>query len=395
MKITDFMKKNVTHLTVLLFMVMACIGKTTAQDCNPPRDVKSTLHAPEWYHVNLSWDIPIVETGKSRGTPANEFIYATDASPRAFYKSTLDNPATDNHLANITASNGVSAMEYINGQIYYIDRNTFFGTTSYRVGEMDPNTGTSKQIVSHNAKYTTFPYVSSIAWNPMSDKVYVSSWGGATSSEYGSLNITDGSYTKLGLLGGTFTMAIDNMGTCYAVAIGNPGQFGTIDLKTGIFTKIADISFSVTYLQDISVDRATNELYWIAREDGNTDNRPLYKIDKATGKLELKGTLPYNQISAFAILNELGDTNPFKFNVYRNSEKITKEPIVPARYTDFVPGGGSYKYEIEAVYGSCASTKAEHTVVMEQDECEISIPVNPYPLKEGFESGELPNKCWR
>lgn len=397
------MKKQVTQLrfTCLFFTVMCFWGSIMSQECNPPGNIVSTKHSPKWYNVNLIWDIPNLGASNSQQSSqsgqdalANEFIYATAASPRSFYKSTLGNPASDTFLTDINASNGALSMIYANGRIYYVDSNKLFGTTTYRFYEMEVNTWTPKLIMSYNAKYGVLPYLSSITWNPMSDKFYVSSWGTTESSDYGLLDITDGSYTKLGLLDGTYALAIDNMGVCYGIAMGNPGKFGTIDLKTGVFTKIADIPFNVSYLQDISIDRATNELYWIARELDNTNNCPFYKINKNTGALDLIGTLPYNQISAFSVMNELGNTNPFKFNVYRDGVKLTPEPIIPAHFSDLVPGPGTYTYEIEAVYENCISPKVEHTVVMEQDECEIPIQINPYPFEEYFEEGTLSNKCW-
>jgi hypothetical protein len=105
---------------------------------------------------------------------------------------------------------------------------------------------------------------------------------------------------------GIFAIAIDNNGVCYGVNLVTSGssRFGTINLSNGNFSQISTFSEQLNYIQSLSIDRGTNELYHAARINGSSNPTPWRKINKTTGAITTLGTFPVGRIvELFCILN--------------------------------------------------------------------------------------------
>jgi hypothetical protein len=306
---------------VLLSVIFASWnGMAEDTDCNPPRNVRSNMHTPEWYNVNLSWDVPeIADTGTEQPSDA-PFIYGT--GDRLIYSTAMDDVETRTQIdavyngsskyTDVTAAQ-LRAMEYIDGKAYLLDYISL--TQVRRLGILDLQTGE----VSFYANSALPSNIMSMTWHPLSGEVFVSDFYGVL----GKLDINARTYSSTGTIeGGRPTaLAIDNYGICYGIQLGTVGAFGTVDLETGAFTKIADIPLYVNYIQDIAIDHSTNRLYWIARIDGSQGNNVLYEINKNNGELARIADLPAeNEITANSILSHMKE-KPLRFNVNRNRQK--------------------------------------------------------------------------
>lgn len=331
------------------------------------------------------------------------------------YTGLLGTPGTMTALPT-AYPNEIQCGEYINGILYITDYYNNNGTDVNRFGTVDPTTGVFTQIG------TTAPDAIGMAWNPVTNKTYVSIWESPTSGPLHELNLTDGTTTPIGNIGQNATIAIDNNGICYAVRIGD-ATFGTVDLTTGAFTQISTIPFQVAYVQNMSVDRTDNELYWSAREYQNTTNSTgLYKINKSTGELTLVGTFPSNfNCESFTILSDytanqdvpaapanltatpdaggafscvLNWTNPSltaggdalssltQIVITRDGTPIASinNPVAgdSESYTDATPTGGNHTYAVYAVNSDGDGLKASTSTFVGIDVAVVSIdqPVN-------------------
>jgi hypothetical protein len=182
-------------------------------------------------------------------------IYSTaSTSSPGVYETTLGAfSAAGTQLATISLS--YQAMEYVDGTIYVTTYNDLTDADTY--GSFDPETGVYTLIKSGGSVADAI----TMAWNPVDDNVYATQWGTSTSSPFGKIDVATGDWTALGNVPGLVYMAIDNDGVCYGINAGN-NTFGTINLANGSFTTIATYSENINYIQDLVVDRETNELYW-------------------------------------------------------------------------------------------------------------------------------------
>ena len=210
--------------------------------------------------------------------PNSDLYYGNNVTQ--WYKGTLSN-----YSGTLLGSAGrnMQASEYINGTLYAV---SYSGGNQF--GTVNQATGAFTIIKSGFANDAV-----SMCYNPTNGLTYCFAWGGGS---FGTVNLATGDYTHVanGPTGNSGTMfaAIDNDGVCYALRQGT-NDFGTINLATGAFTKIgANLPFQPGSVQEVTVDRETNELYWAVTSSGLTDN-PVYKINKTTAALTQVGSMPW------------------------------------------------------------------------------------------------------
>jgi len=136
--------------------------------------------------------------------------------------------------------------------------------------------------------------------------VYVTQWNGGA---FGTVDVATGNFTNIAQMPigteHTIFMAIDNDGVAYGIK-NTTSTFGTINLATAEFTPITTgLSFTPAQIQNLGVDRETNELYWIAHTN-TADNSTVYKINKTTGALTQVATIS-TRVESFAIITSPPD----------------------------------------------------------------------------------------
>lgn len=224
-------------------------------------------------------------------------LYATspDGTVRGVFKTTVGNPEnTDPALAFISVD--YQSMERVGDEVYVI---TYYeGFNSF--GKLNPETGTFTMIRENDAPDGF------MAWNPVTNEMYVTKWGNENSSPFGKIDLATGDFIFVGMVPGIFTIAIDNDGICYGASLGNSGnsKFGIINLLNGQFSQISTYTGALNYIQNLSIDRSTNELYHAARFNMSSNPVPWYKINKTTGNITNLGTFPTGRVvESFVILD--------------------------------------------------------------------------------------------
>ena len=298
---------------------------------------------------NLSKDAPANSTDnalvllKPVSKGENSSLYyvtqTTFVSEIGFYKTTVSTPTEGTRLGDLPTS--VQCMEYINGTIYGITYNST--TQANNLVSINPATG------AHTILKTNVVDGTGLAWNPKTNKVYVSTWD----AKFGEIDLTTGVYTHIATWSEMFTIAIDNDGICYAQAIPEEynAKFGTVNLTTGEFTQMTTRSGTVIAIQNMEIDRETNALYWSATT-AEMDFPTLYNVNKTTGALTLIGKFPRTVIS-FAIENS---TTRVSTNLIENLSIFPN----PAVNTVTVTGTDISKVEIYNALGQIVNVETTH-----------------------------------
>ncbi len=224
--------------------------------------------------------------------------YATEYSEKpneGIYKYDLFT-GTETKLGEVTTN--IQCMEYIDGTMYGI----IYDKYSYvnDLVTVDMSTGALTTI---QGGIPTDGI--GLAYNEVDGKTYVSTWD----KKFGSIDLATGDFTPIGSLPYIISIAIDNEGVCYAQSLKDLGDqlahFGTVDIADGSYTEIATYDDYVSFIQNMSIDRATDDLYWMQRIqiDFSTSEQTLLKMDKATGEyIEINSFDKY--IQSIAIVNE-------------------------------------------------------------------------------------------
>jgi len=233
-------------------------------------------------------------------------LYATDHLDNGFYATTVGQPSGAHHKIG-TISVSYQAMEMVNGILYVV---TYDETDGITFGVYNYKTGVFTQI----AKGGAVPDAISMAWNPLDNEVYVTQWSDDASGSFGKINLTTGAFTALGAVPGNFYITIDNDGVCYGVGekgSSNSSVFGTINLTNGNFTQIAT-GDPMNWIQDMSVDRSTNEIYHIHRGSVAGVPRPntFRKMNKTNGTYTFMGAFDKN-VESFVIFDSCTPVKTF------------------------------------------------------------------------------------
>jgi len=327
------MKKNIILLISIMLIVIAGIAQKTSSKSNCPPVTNLTAEYTDNCAAKLTWvapgkativpfapkvidrkdvkEKPILDARFFKGDPnaqiqtepitAENFLRGPNSQviykPRhemgtSFYKATLSSfPGS----AIGSSANAIQCMEYINNIVYAV--NYASGVTSF--GTINQSTGAWTTIKANCGIDAV-----SLCYNPTNGLTYFTQWNGGT---FGTIDLATGAISPIASfpMGGTETifMAIDNDGVAYGIR-NQTNTFGKINLATGEFTNITtNLSFKPTQIQNLGVDRETNELYWMAHSVDVTSNTPVYKIDKTNGVLTSVATLS-QRVEAFAILTD-------------------------------------------------------------------------------------------
>jgi hypothetical protein len=320
------MKKKLQTTICMAFVAVLCIGVSAQTERGAP-DEKVQYY---FFTNDDSY------TDSYRG-PTSDVIFTVKNSPYPAYKGTVANPFGSS-IGN--TGGAVQCLEYINGIIYGV---RWSGGNQF--GTINPTTGAFSVIKANFHVQGTDG--ASIAYNPVDGKTYVFPWTGEApeATRYGTVDLATGDFTTIadfGTTGPTYYAAIDEDGTCYAVR-NLSNEFGTINLATGNFTVKATLSgiTAINYIQDLSFDRETGELYWLGKADqGATDF--YWKINKTTGALTNLGSNPFDA-QGFCILNWFG--TPPDCDPASNLEvEYTTDCKAVLSWT--APGTAEYNYNI-------------------------------------------------
>ena len=339
--------------------------------------------------------------------------YAVFGAQGMVFKGTVANPADQTTGVIGMTYCRVLATEYVDGLIYAVAR-TFPNEDANKFGTIDMTDGSWINIKDNFGSDGV-----SLCYNPVDGKVYVAPYTGSNSKSgvFGTVNLATGEVTTITTfpLDGnhTYFMAIDNDGIAYAVP-NLSNQFGTIDLATGAFTQTATLPFTVADgFQNMSVDRETNEIYWLARTDsGNA----YYKVDK-NGTTTFILT-PTTVVDSFCIITDYVNDNtpvaPTDFTVSPSCSALTahlawtnpaltvggnpltgidkivveRDGIVVKEFDNPAPGGamsftdntitdmGMYAYSVYAVTSEGMGVKANASVIV-GNMCSIKFILKP------------------
>jgi hypothetical protein len=356
----------------------------------------------EMQRQSISQPNAVIPTGNviDFGKGPNSDVYYGQGTPSTFYKATVSN------IIGVpigTANRHVQASEYVDGVLYGVtyDPQNRFGTVNLTNGQFT-------QVVANLGNDAM-----SMCYNPTNGLTYVFAWGGA----FGTVNLATGAYTNLGSVGSNnFYAAIDNDGICYGIPLspGSNAPFGTINLATGVFTQKGTIPFNTNYIQEMSIDRETNKLYWLATEyiSEFSSNNYYYEVNKETGALTLLGTPSFSgNAQVFAIATtpvvEICDPisnlvltpsdnsvmlswtaapgTPTGYRISYNGDVLTTVTGTAHLHTD-VPDG-LHVYSVAAIYSSgCTPFDVTETVIV-GDLCmfrfEMDVDPGTHPEEPG------------
>ena len=330
---------------------MAACGNTG--DCNPPTDL-----IVEWgtdcEYVDLTWTEP--ETKKAVVTYATEPFVANNANdrsnaatsaitraPEGTTISTFESPVTylapntvaymidcypGNNIATkvplnapgstTTMGSGLPLLpgggDWINSEWYCI---TPQSTAIYKV-----NHTTGAYTVSANHTIGGGLQAIGMAHNPIDQTTYVSaSSNDGTICKFYKVNVATGATTDAftANLSGQYLSAftITNEGRFIILDLGND-NICEINPTNGAITTLFPCGFNANYIQDMTIDRETNTVYWAAY-DGGIGQARLYVFNLTNNTLQNLGTLP-GEMVAFAIPTE---SNP---NLAKAPTNVTLTP---------------------------------------------------------------------
>ncbi|MDR2083530.1 MAG: T9SS type A sorting domain-containing protein [Bacteroidales bacterium] len=263
------------------------------------------------------------------------FTYSGSNVP-TLYETTLGNVATATAITTYSSVE-IQAMEFVDDVIYAVDYNTLSEVRRY--GTIDPSTGEFTVIK------TGVQDIISMAYNPADELMYVTTWGNTTSSPYGKIDLITGNFTSLGNVPGICYLTIDNSGDGYLVKVVASGtsEFGSFDVVVGTYSLIGTLGASVNYIQDISIDRETDEIYWGKRQTNNPVNVPLIHLDKSTGAQTTYGIFNSRFVESFTIVGEAGGDDEPCEKITNLNANVTGSSVA---LTWTAPAGSPTGYEI-------------------------------------------------
>jgi hypothetical protein len=348
---------------------------------------------------------PIVNFMYNGKGPNSDVYYGYGTPNTIMYKATVSSfPGTS------LGSSGrkLQASEYIDGVLYAgtYDASTggnTFGTISMTNGAFS----VIKTAFGNDAM--------SMCFNPTNGLTYVFAWGGS----FGTVDLATGNYSNIGSVGEyNFYAAIDNNGICYAIPLSTQSNapFGTINLATGAYTQTGLIPFNTNWIQEMSVDRETNELYWLASEflTTTTWNNYYYKVNKQNGALTSLANVNFSdRPSVFSIVSELVFEpcdpisnlvcNPVGNTVYLSWDAAPGDPIgyritfngnvlttvTENFYTHVGVPDKLQTYSVAAIYlDDCTPFDVTQTVIV-GDWCMMRFEMDVYPGTHPDEPGVI------
>ena len=137
--------------------------------------------------------------------------------------------------------------------------------------------------------------VFAMAYNYANDTMYAIT--GTDTRYIATVDLATGVATNVaaitGMANSPMTLAIDGEGNAYALDLNSAGAtLYSVNLETGAATAIGATGVGLNYVQSMTFDIETNQLFWAQILDGSTSG--LYTIDVNTGAASLLGTIGPN-----------------------------------------------------------------------------------------------------
>ena len=234
----------------------------------------------------LTDDVTISATFIELPPPTVVFFDGTNLR-KSTWSSTSLTTAESELLAAPPAGHIFRSIEFAEGLIYGTTRNA--GTQVNFFGIINPTTGVFT-VINDNVGFD----ISGLAWNPI-DRTMYATIATPTGGGFGRINLTTGEFTAINAnafgfaSNRQFAIAIDNDGTCFLLETGATSgiRFGTINLTTGALTPIVSNIASGSMFTELSIDRATNDLFAIT--PGTNAIFTVSTVNKTTGGRTLFG----------------------------------------------------------------------------------------------------------
>jgi hypothetical protein len=347
-----------------------------------------------------------------------EMAYVIDCYPGNNEPATmsLDNPGTLNYLGGSNDGILPGGGDWIDEEWWTFDCNYSYGI--YKINTVN---GTYEYVTDHNIP----DYILGLAHYDATGTTYVNV-----------NNIFQGDFYTIDLNTGNGQYAFTSQYPLLTFTITNDGRFiglnkngptiVEVDPATGACTTLINLSFSPEYIQDMTLDRATNTVYWASYSSGGSS--VLYEVDLNNNTLINLGAI-YNdaEIVGFAIpatANQdiAAKPNPFTATaagttLYCNlswknptttvggdpltgiDEIILKRgateighwySVTPGQnmsFTDELPAAGNYCYSVYAVTSEGDGAKATDCAVV-GDVCEITVVMHD-SWGDGWNGGQL------
>ena len=132
--------------------------------------------------------------------------------------------------------------------------------------------------------------VFAMAYNYATDVMYALT--GADTRYLATVDLATGVATNVaaitGMTDAPMTLAIDGEGNAYTLELSSGNLYG-LDLETGAATRIGATGVALSYVQSMTWDMDTNQLFWA--QLSSADDHGLYVIDPATGAASFVGLI--------------------------------------------------------------------------------------------------------
>lgn len=215
------------------------------------------------------------------------------------------------------------AAEYADGNVYIYYNNT--GDLSKLVfNEANP------YITNLTSVGTVSNPIMDMSYNIVDNTMYGIIIMNDHDHQLASIDLTTGNLTLIGAFLPQMlqTFAINAAGEAYGIAF--DGNLYRVNLTNGSLTEIGPTGVAVNYLQSMSFDRATGELFW-ARY-ANADDFGLYKVNTTTGHADFIGYCGNHTIELCGLFN----TSLPEPNGVNTSNGATSFILYPNPATDVV-----------------------------------------------------------
>ncbi|GEM_PF-1952627 len=207
-------------------------------------------------------------------TYTKHFVAFTDADP-----------GTVTDLVNFNTTTYAAA--YYDGTVYGYNYNSSSNPAETNYYTMNAET---YEVVYPGGDASAVGGVFGMAYNYANDTMYALT--GADTRSIGTVDLETGVVTNIaaitGMADAPMTLAIDGEGNAYVLEL-TSGDLYSLDLETGAATLIGATGVSLSYVQSMTWDHETNQLFW-AQLSSATDHG-LYVIDPETGAASALGTI--------------------------------------------------------------------------------------------------------
>jgi hypothetical protein len=340
-----------------------------------------TLSAQEKFNLNLFEGVTQEITSENesdfkvclaeKGTSSE--IYYADPNGNV-KKATVETPFPPTPVGS--GSPYMQCFEYIDGELYAIR----WSEDGNELGKVDMTNGAWTEI----GAVANCDGVS-LCYNPVDGLTYVFPFTGENSGgkNWGTIDLATGALTVKGNMGSNPTMfvAINNEGVAYANVVGT-NQLGIVDLETGAFTQTHTLPFTTQLLSNMSFDRETGLLYWMAQTTAANYVAYFYEIDLTAVTLKQVGLASATHWAAFTTITtgepvnfcpevtnlnaELQGTDvkltwtaaegsPTGYKIYKGSVELGT--VTTTEYVVRNLSNGTYTFAVAAIYDDCTPKK--------------------------------------